>query len=59
MVLMVEEGIRGGICQTIYRYAKAYNKYMGENYNKNIDSLYLAYFDANSLYEYQCVKTFL
>ena len=26
MVLMVGEGIRGGICQAIYRYAKANNK---------------------------------
>ena len=31
MLLMVEEGIRGGICQAIYRCAKA-NKYMN-NYD--------------------------
>ena len=28
MLLMVEEGIKGGICHSIHRYAKANNKYM-------------------------------
>ena len=27
MLLMVEKGIRGGICHAIYRYVKANNKY--------------------------------
>ena len=34
MLLMVEKGIRGGICHVIDRYAKANNKYM-KDYNKS------------------------
>ena len=34
MLLMVEEGIRGGICHSIHRYAKANNKYV-KNYDEN------------------------
>ena len=49
MLLMVEKGIRGGICPSIHRYAKANNKYM-TNYNKNEESSYIQYLDANNLY---------
>ena len=55
MLLMVEEGIRGGICHSINRYAKANNKYM-KNYNNNEESLYIQYLDANNLYGWQCFK---
>ena len=48
MILMIEKGIRGGICQSTYRYAKANDKYM-KNYNKNIESSYIEYLDANNL----------
>ena len=49
MLLMVEKGTRGGICQAIHRYVKANNKYM-KNYDKDIISSYLMYLDANNLY---------
>ena len=51
MLLMLEEGIRGGICHSIHRYAKANNKYM-KNYNNNEESLYIQYLDANNLYSW-------
>ena len=49
MLLMVEEGIRGGICHSIHQYAKANNKYM-KNYSNNEESSYIQYLDANNLY---------
>ena len=50
MLLIVEKGIRGGMCQVTHRYAKTNNKYMGKKYDKNIESSYLLYLDANNLY---------
>ena len=49
MLLMVEKGIRGGICQSTYQYAKANKKYM-RDYDKNKESSYLQYWDVNNLY---------
>ena len=49
MLLMVEEGIRGGICHSIHRHAKANNKYM-KNYDESKESSYIQYLDANNLY---------
>ena len=37
LLLMIEKGIRGRICHSIYQYAKANNKYM-KDYNKNKQS---------------------
>ena len=55
MLLMVEEGIRGGICHSIHRYAKANNKYM-KKYNKDEESSYIQYLDANNLYGWAMSK---
>ena len=49
MLLMFERGIRGGITQAVHRYATANNPYM-EEYDKNKETNYLQYLDANNLY---------
>ena len=49
MLLMVEEGIRGGICHSIHRHVRVNNEYM-KNYDENKESLYIQYLDANNLY---------
>ena len=46
---MIEEGIRGGICHAVHRYAKANNRYM-KNYDKSKESSYIQYLDTNNLY---------
>ena len=46
---MIEDGIRGGICHVMQRYAKANNKYMMD-YDKNKKTSYIQYLDANNLY---------
>ena len=48
MLLIVEKGIRGGICHSIYRYAKANNKYM-KDYDKNNKLPYIQYWDVSNL----------
>ena len=40
MLLMVEEVIRGGICHSRHRHAKANNKYM-KNYDESKESSYI------------------
>ena len=55
MLIMFEEGIRGGMCKAIYRYAKASNKYM-KNYDENKESSFLIYDDANNLYGFAMCK---
>ena len=55
MLLMIEKGIRGGICQSIHRRATANNKYM-KDYDENVESSYLQNLDANSLYGWEMSK---
>ena len=43
------------MCQATYRYAKASNKYMN-SYDKNKESSYLEYLNANKLYGYATCK---
>ena len=49
MLLMIEKGIRRGMCHTICRYAKVNNKYM-KDYDDNKESSYIQYWDENNLY---------
>lgn len=51
MVMFVEREIRGGILQCASRNGKADNNYMSSSdFNNNIPTSYLIYFDVNHLY---------
>ena len=43
------------MCQVTCKYAEANNKYM-KNYDKNKESLFLIYVDANNLYGWTMTK---
>ena len=58
MILMIEKRTKSGICEATYRYAKANNKYM-KKYDKNIESLYIEYLDANNLYGWVMSQNYL
>ena len=50
MLLMFERGIRGGITQSVNRWAKANNPYMGSKFVPDKPTRYLQYLDVNNLY---------
>ena len=49
LLLMVEKGIRGRLCNPINRYAKTNNEQM-KDYDKNKEFSYLKYSTVNNLY---------
>jgi hypothetical protein len=58
ILLFFENGIRGGICQSIHRYATANNKFI-DGYTSNCGTAdsYITYFDAVNLYGFgMCQK---
>ena len=50
MLLMFERGIRGGITQSVHRWAAANNPFMGSEHDKSKPTKYLQYLDANNLF---------
>ena len=56
-MLLMDMLLRGGICHSIHRYARANTKYM-KNYDKNEESSYIQYLDANNLYVWQCLRNY-
>ena len=52
MLLIFERGIRGGITQSVYKWAIVNNPYMGCEYDPLRSINYLQYQDANNLYSW-------
>ena len=55
MLLILESGMRGGVCHVMQSYAEANNKYL-DNYDENKESSFLSYLDANNLYGCPMIK---
>lgn len=49
MLLFIEKGVRGGICQISQRYAEANNKYL-KNFDESKEKSFIIYLDCNNLY---------
>ena len=47
---MMDDGLRGGICQISKRYCKANNPYIPLEYDRTKPNSYIVYLDANNLY---------
>ena len=57
MLLMVEKGIREGICHANHHHAKLNSKYM-KSYDKNKESLHVKYWNVNDLYGWAMSQKF-
>ena len=57
MLLMIESGMRGGVCHVIHSYAEANNRYI-DNYDDNKETSFLSYLDANNLYGCPMIKKY-
>ena len=48
---IIENGIRGGICQVIVQYAEGNNEHTNKNFDKNTDqATFINDYDANNQY---------
>ena len=56
MLLMIEQGLRGGVSMISNRHGKANNPYMGEKFVKEETTKYISYLDANNLYGWAMSK---
>ena len=62
MLLMIEKGITGRVCHSIYPYAKAINKYMKEIHekkrNRHILNVWMLTIIINNLYGWTIPQKF-
>ena len=49
-LLFLERGVRGGVSSIINRHSEANNSHLPDSYDPTMDSKYIIYLDANSLY---------